>query len=183
MNDINTTPAKTGTTNAKKKIVAQNLKADDVVRLLRDIDSAIFQGDDNSLLIFNLPVCDVMVQYLKLHYYFPTEFEKIEDFGEFFNNFYANKFKDYVSAIDKCETSKLIDEAVKTRKQIAIGRLQNPVTETLSKVNEILNTFAEEFKSVEPDAIKKFINDFAKFAQENNPETLTDALLKKKTDG
>lgn len=178
--NLNTTAAKSeATTTTKKKIVAKNLSAEDTVRLLRDIDSAIFQTNEENLLIFNLPVCDVMVQYLKLHYYFPDDFEKIEDFGGFFDSLFAGKFKDYVTAMDKTETAKLIDEAVKMRKQIAIGRLQNPMTETLSKINEIIDTYSEEFKNIEPDAIKKFINDFGSFAKETNPESVTAAMLEK----
>lgn len=184
MSDINTNAVKTGTTNAtKKRITAQNLKVDDVVRLLRDIDSAIFHGDENSLLIFNLPVCDVMVKYLELHYYFPNDFEKIEDFGEFFDNYFAGKFKEYIAAMNKCETSQLIDEAVQIRKQIAIGRLQNPITETLSKVNEILDSFAEDVKDIDPDTIRKFINDFSSFAKDTNPESITDTMLEKVISG
>jgi len=183
MSDINTTPVRTGTTTAKKKITAKNLKLDDVVQLLRDIDFTIFRGDEKNLVIFNLHLCDIMVKWLKLHYYFPSEFEKIENFGEFFNDLFAGKFKDYLAAMNKTETSQLIDKAVETRKQIAIGRLQSPMAEILAKVNEILDTFAEEFKGIQPNDIKKFISDFANFAKENNPETLVDSLLKKQTDG
>lgn len=179
--NTNTTAAKTGaaTTTTKKKITAKNLSATDVASLLRDIDDSIFQADENSLLIFHLPFCDAMVKYLKLKYFFGDDLKDIDEFGDFFNDLVAGKFKDYIAAMDKCETSRLIDEAVKVRKQIVIGRLQSPVTETLTKVNEILDTFADEFKGIEPDAIKKFINDFANFAQENNPESITDTMLKK----
>ena len=178
--NINTTAAKSeATTTTKKKIVAKNLSAEDTVRLLRDIDSAVFQTDDDNLLIFNLPVCDIMVEYLKLHYYFPDDFEKIDGFGGFFDNLFAGKYKDYITAMDKTETAKLIDETVKTRKQIAIGRLQNPMTETLAKVNEILDNFTENFDGIESNDIKKFINDFGNFAKETNLESVTDAMLEK----
>jgi len=42
-----------------------------------------------------------------------------------------------------------------------------------------LDTFAEEFNGIEPYTIKKFINDFANFAQETNPESITDTMLEK----
>ena len=176
--NINTTTV----ANPKKKITAKNISAEDTVRLLRDIDSAIFQTADENLIIFNLPVCDVMVQYLKLHYFYPTEFEKIEDFGGFYDDLFAGKFKDYITAMDKTETAKLIDNAVQMRKQITIGKLQNPMVETIKKINDILDTLAENTKDIEPDALKKFINDFSDFAKNNNPETLTEIFLKKKSE-
>lgn len=186
--NINTSAAKTetaATTKARKpKVKAKGLSLKEVYALIEDVDNSAFPKDESDDLMskFYLSFSDVVVAYVKLHHYFDEEFKDVVSLPEFFDDFCSGKYADYLTAINKTTTSKIVDEFVERRKQMIINKLNNPVSGMISKINEILDTFTEDFKDIEPDTIKKFINDFGNFAQENNPETLTDALLKKKTD-
>lgn len=184
--NLNTTAAKTETapTTKTKKPKAKELTLKETYALIEDIDNSAFPKDEGEDMMskFYLTFNDVVIAYVKLHHYFSEEFKDVISLPEFFDDLCSGKYADYLAAIGKTTTSKIVDEFVERRKQMIINKLNNPISETLSKINEILDTFSEGFKDVEPDTIKRFINDFANFAKENNPETLTDALLKKKTD-
>lgn len=181
--NINTTAVKseTATTTKTKKPKAKELSLSDTYALIEDIDNSAFSEDqgENLMSKFYLTFSDVVVAFVKLHYYFSEEFKDVTSLPEFFDDFSSGKYSDYLMTISKTQTSKIVDEFVERRKQMIINKLNNPVSETFSKINEILDTFVEEFDGIEPDAIKKFISDFGNFAKETNPESVTDAMLEK----
>lgn len=180
-----TVKSETVTTTKTRKPKAKELSLSETYALIEDIDNSAFPKDEGEDLMskFYLTFSDVVVAYVKLHHYFDKDFKDVVSLPEFFDDFCSGKYADYLAAISKTATAKIVDEFVERRKQMIENKLNNPISEMISKINEILDNFSEEFKGIEPDKIEKFINDFANFAKENNPETLTEALLKKKTDG
>lgn len=184
--NLNTTAVKseTATTTKTKKPKAKELTLKETYALIEDIDNSAFPKDEGEDLMskFYLSLSDVIIAFVKLHHYFSEEFKDITSLPDFFDDYCSGKYTDYLTAISKTATSKIVDEFVERRKQMIVNKLNNPIAEMFSKINEILDTLAENVKDIEPDALKKFINDFANFAQQNNPETLVDALLKKKAD-
>jgi len=183
MNENINTAVKTETaaTTKTRKPKAKELSLKETYSLIEDIDNSAFPKDGGEDLMskFYLSFSSVVIAFVKIHHYFGEEFKDITSLPEFFDDYCSGKYADYLAAISKTATSKIVDEFVERRKQMIISKLNNPVLETFSKVNEILDTFAEEFKGIEPDTIKKFINDFANFAQETNPESITDTMLEK----
>lgn len=181
--NINTTAAKseTATTARTRKPRAKELSLKETYALIEDIDNSAFPEDESNDLMskFYLTFSDVIIAYVKLHHYFNEEFKDVTSLPEFFDNFYSGKYADYLTAIDKTATSKIADKFVERRRQMIVSKLNNPVSELISKINEILDTFAQEFDGIESDALKKFISDFANFAKENNPDSLTETMLEK----
>lgn len=181
--NINTTAAKSETATAVKtrKPKAKELSLKETYALIEDVDNSAFPKDEGEDLMskFYLTFCDVLIAYVELHHFFSEEFKDVVNIPEFFDDYQSGKYVDYLAAINKTKTSKIVDEFVERRKQMIISKLNNPVSETFSKINEILDNLSEDFKDIEPDTFKKFIGDFGNFAKETNPESVTDAMLKK----
>lgn len=181
--NTNTTVVKSETASTAKtrKPKAKELSLSETYALIEDIDNSAFPRDEGEDLMskFYLTFSDVVIAYVKLHHYFDEEFKDVVSLPEFFDDFCSGKYADYLVAISKTATAKIVDEFVERRKQMIVSKLNNPVSEMISKINEILDTYSEDFKGIDSDTIKKFINDFANFAQETNPESITDTMLEK----
>lgn len=174
---INMRAAKTAT---DKRIIAHELPLNDVLTLLRDIADSIFNKDDKKdLLTFYLPMCDVMAQYLKLHYFFREDFAEITDINKFFDDYVNNKYEDYIYEMNKTNTVLFVDKAVETYKNVTLAKLQNPMTATLDTINKILTDYADNLDGITAEDVKQFIANFSEFSKNNNTETITNVMLEK----
>ena len=179
-NDIKTAEKGTGTTTKNRVIKAQELSAQSIVNLIYSIETIIFQDSEDVLLRVKLPFADIMVDYMKLPYFFPDKFEEVIDFGEFFDNYINGEYTNYINTMNKTKTSQIVDNAVEQRKNILINRLGSPALKTLTTLNTLLQElqdYVEKRKDIDNADVQKFMEDFSKFSEKTNPESVVAVML------
>ncbi|MCM1166279.1 MAG: hypothetical protein NC299_10375 [Lachnospiraceae bacterium] len=177
--DENVNRYKRASTTAEAEIEAQNLTLSEVLGLITDINNTIFQNEDNKILDYFLPFSYYIIEYLKLPRFFKDEFTKMPTFEDFFSGCCAGEYDTYIRAISKTKSSRIVNEAFDIRREAFLAKTQNPLAETVGKINGALNVLTKDFENIEPGTLRKFISDFAEFAQKVNTEDVTSAMLKK----
>ncbi len=151
----------------------------DVMKIVNSVVDNCFH-ENNGVTNFNSEYYEVLKAYWKLSYFFPSlKVIKLSIF-EFFDVYIAGKYDGYLDEIADNRLSLYIDGAIDKKIKFKISQIQNPIIPVLTNLLNTVNSTIEKYsENIESADLKNMIGDFANFTKKNNPETITNAVLKR----
>lgn len=128
---------------------------------------------------------EIIRVYFEMNAAFPDlKIHKV-DINEFFDRYCDGEYDMYVEVLKNDRRIKYIEDALDNTtenlmKYYAGGQLKNYVAKFVNSLNKVVEKYSDSLDGIGKNDIMGFLKNFAEFTSTNNPESLTEIMLKKK---
>lgn len=137
----------------------------------------------NERVEFAAELYEVLLAYWKIGAFYPhTEVLK-NSLDLFFIDYIDGKYYKEIEELKSNRLAQYIENAVEKKVAAKMRQIENPLVNSMVKLVDIASVlgqkYVDDIDKIGTSDIKGFIEDFAKLAKVTNPQTVTDAVIKR----